>query len=400
MRSRSGSVDPSRGTSGPVVSARSGVDPFIVMDVMAEANRLAAGGADILHMEIGQPSAPAPRTAIEAARRLLDDGRVAYTDALGIPSLRARIARHYADWYGIDVAPERVAVTTGSSGGFQLAFLAAFDPGDRVGLPLPAYPAYRNILIALGLEVVPIDTGPETGWLPTEAALAAAHDEAPLAGLLLASPGNPSGSVIPADRFAALARACDERGIWLVSDEIYHGLVYEGRAETALAVTDEAIVVNSFSKYFCMTGWRVGWLVVPERMVRRVECLAQNLFISVPTLSQVAAEAAFDATEELESVKAGYARNRRTLLEALPALGLDRVLPPDGAFYVYADVTRFTNDSLDFCRRILREAHVAVTPGVDFDTGRGHRFLRLSYAGSADTIDRGIERLGRFLARE
>src|SRR5690606_35952443 len=272
------------------------------------------------------------------------------------------IARHYGEAYGIDIAADRVVVTTGSSGGFNLAFLAAFDAGDRVALPSPGYPAYRNILTALGLEVVEIATGPETRYALEAETVARIHAERPLAGVLVASPGNPSGTVMPREAMERLAATCRELGIWLISDEIYHRLTYGAPAATALAFSEEAIIVNSFSKYYCMTGWRVGWMIVPERLVRPVERLAQNLYISAPELSQRAAVAAFEATAELEIVKAGYAESRSLLLDVLPGLGFDDIAPADGAFYIYAGVRKLANDSAEFCRRMLEEAGVAITP--------------------------------------
>jgi len=372
----------------------------MAMDVMREANRLDLAGADIAHLEVGQPGAPAPRTAIEAAQRVLADGRIGYTDALGLMALRERIARHYEEAYGVAVAPERVAVTTGSSGGFMLAFLALFEPGARVALSVPAYPAYRNILAALGLEAVPLEAKAANRWVPTPLQVEAAHAERPLAGLLLASPANPSGTMLLRESLAALAATADRLGLWLVSDEIYHGLTYETPAETALRFSDEALVINSFSKYYCMTGWRVGWMVMPERLVRTVERLAQNLYISVPTVSQLGALGAFEARDELEAIKAGYARNRAVLLDALPSMGLGSFLPVDGAFYVYVDVSRLTNDAQDFAARVLHEAGVAIAPGLDFDAAHGQSYVRLSFAGTPETIDKAVDRLARFLARE
>lgn len=376
------------------LSKRSAVAPFIAMDVLAEANRLEREGRCIVHMEVGEPGAPTPSRVREAAAAALADGRIGYTEALGLPGLRRRIARHYGERYGVDVAETRIAVTTGSSGAFNLAFLALFDPGDRVGLPAPGYPAYRNILTALGLEVVEIPCGPETRWQPTPDLIAAAG---PLSGLVVASPANPSGTMMTRDGVEALVGHCREAGIALVMDEIYHGLVYEGRETSALEFSDDVVVVNSFSKYYCMTGWRIGWAVLPEAVVRPVERIAQNLFISASALSQIAATAAFDATEELELVKAGYAANRALLAARMPAIGLDRFLPMDGAFYLYADVTRFTNDSVDFARRMLLEAGVAATPGPDFDTTRGHAFVRFSFAGKGSDIADACDRLALWL---
>jgi aspartate/methionine/tyrosine aminotransferase len=379
-------------------AARSDVEAFLAMDVLGAANAMEAAGGSVLHMELGQPSAPAPRAALEAAGAALARGRIGYTEALGMPSLRERIARHYRDAYGVDVPASRIAVTTGSSGGFILSFLAMFDPGDRVAISAPGYPAYRNTLKALGVEPVEIETHAGSGWALTSEAVARAHAEAPLRGVLAMSPANPSGTMMSREALASLGRTCSELGLWFISDEIYHGLTYERPADTALAVDPDAVVINSFSKYFCMTGWRVGWMVVPDILVRPIERLAQSLFISAPQLSQIAAEAAFSAVDELEAVKAGYARNRAMLLQELPRIGLPDFLPVDGAFYVYADIGRYTNDSLAFCRRILAETGVAVTPGLDFDPGRGSRTMRLSFAGSEETCREAVRRLAAFLA--
>lgn len=379
------------------VAKRSGIAPFIVMDVMKAANERAQTGAEVLHMEVGQPGTGAPATALAAARATLEgpSGALGYTEALGIPGLRARIARHYRDKYGLDVAPGRIAVTTGSSGAFLLAFLAAFDPGDRVAILEPGYPAYRNILTALGIEVVPIPVGPATGFQAMPEQLAAAGK---LDGFLVASPANPTGSMLSADELDALIRWCDGAGVRFLSDEIYHGITYGKREATALGRgDDQAIVINSFSKYFCMTGWRLGWLVLPEELVRPVERLAQNLFISAPALPQIAGQAAFDATAELDANVARYAASRELLLRELPRAGFDAFAPADGAFYLFADVTRLTNDSAEFCRRMLAEASVAATPGLDFDPVRGNRFVRFSFAGTTDDMARAAAKLRAWL---
>jgi aspartate/methionine/tyrosine aminotransferase len=385
---------------GPLIapSGRSNVPPFIVMDVMAAAARLEAAGRRVVHMEVGQPAAPAPSTAIRAARAALDAGRIGYTEALGIPALRARIAGHYAERHGVTVDPGRVVVTTGSSAGFTLAFLALLEPGDRVAVASPGYPPYRHILTALGCEPVAIEISAATGWALTVEALLAAHRRAPLKAALVASPANPTGTMLTAGALAALIDACMAEGIRFISDEIYHGLDYSFAAETALRLSDQAIVINSFSKYFCMTGWRIGWMVVPEVLARPIERLQQNLAISVPTLSQVAALAAFDGRDEMETVKHGYEVNRRTLIEGLPKAGLDQFLPVDGAFYLYADVSRFSLHSLDFAKRMLAEAGVAATPGIDFDPVNGDRFIRFCYAGSDADMRDAMERIGRWLA--
>jgi aspartate/methionine/tyrosine aminotransferase len=348
-------------------------------------------------MEVGQPFHPAPATALAATRAALDVGRIGYTEALGIPSLRSRIARHYADTYNLTLDPARVVVTTGSSGGFILAFLALFEPGDRVALANPGYPPYRHILTALGCEPVLIETSAATRWALTGKALIAAHREKPLKGVIVASPANPTGTMMDADHLAQLIAVAESEGIRVISDEIYHGLDYAFAAETAANISERAVVINSFSKYFCMTGWRVGWMVVPPSMLRAVERLQQNLAISVPALSQIAAEAAFDGRAEMEEVKHGYEENRRILTAGLPKIGLDKFLPVDGGFYLYADVSRFSNDSLDFAKRMLNEAGVAATPGIDFDPVNGHNFLRFCYAGSAREMHEAVERMGNWL---
>jgi len=380
-------------------SARSGVPPFMVMDVMAAAARIEAAGGRVVHMEVGQPAAPAPKAAIAAARAALETGRIDYTEALGIKALRARIARHYAERYGISLSPERVVVTTGSSAGFILGFLSMFEPGARVALANPGYPPYRHILTALGCEPVLIETSGATRWAMTVEALMAGHRKKPVQGVLVASPANPTGTMIRGETLATLVAAAEAEGISFISDEIYHGLDYAFAAETAARLSENAVIINSFSKYFCMTGWRIGWMVVPPDLVRPVERLQQNLAISVPTLSQVAALAAFDGRDEMEAVKHGYEENRRILLDGLPGAGLDKFLPVDGAFYLYADVSRFSNDSFDFATRMLEQAGVAATPGIDFDPVRGENFIRFCYAGSASDMREAVERIGGWLRR-
>ncbi|MFZ0837821.1 MAG: aminotransferase class I/II-fold pyridoxal phosphate-dependent enzyme [Xanthobacteraceae bacterium] len=379
-----------------VASRRSDVPPFMVMDVMAAAARREEQGGRVIHMEVGQPAAPAPTTAIAAARSALG-GRIAYTEALGVPSLRARIARHYGETYGIDVDPARVIVTTGSSGAFILAFLALFETGDRVAMAIPGYPPSRHILTALGCEVVTIETTAATRWALTGDMLLAVHRKAPLKGVLVASPANPTGTMMRPEALSDLIRVAEDAGIRFISDEIYHGLDYTFPAETAARFSDNVTVINSFSKYFCMTGWRIGWMLAPQPLVRPIDRLQQNLAISVPTLSQIAAEAAFDGRAEMEAVKHGYEENRRILIEGLPAAGLDKFFPVDGAFYLYADVSRFTNDSFDFATRMLNEAGVAATPGVDFDPLHGRQFLRFCYAGSAAEMREAVERIGAWI---
>src|ERR1700749_1120772 len=381
-------------------SSRSDVPPFMVMDVMAAATRIEAAGGNVIHMEVGQPAASAPKSAIAAARAALDGGRIDYTSALGIASLRQRIARHYRETYRCAVDADRIVVTTGSSGGFILAFLALFEPGDRVAVTVPGYPPYRHILTALGCEPVLIETSSETRHALTGEALLAAHRRAPLKGVLVGSPANPTGTMMSREALTQLIAAAEDAGIRFISDEIYHGLDYAFPAVTAAELSPNALVINSFSKYFCMTGWRVGWMVVPEPLVRPMERLQQNLSISVPTLSQIAAEAAFEGRAEMEAVKHGYEENRRILVEGLPRAGLDSFLPADGGFYLYADVSRFTNDSHDFAQRMLAEAHVAATPGVDFDPTNGSKFIRFCSAGSREDAQATVERVGRWLANE
>ena len=373
------------------IAKRGQVPPFIAMDVLRAANERAAAGDDVLHLEVGQPSTPAPAAVLAAAREALARQTLGYTDALGLPTLREAIAAHYRESYGVALDPSRVVVTTGSSGAFLLAFLAAFEPGDRVALAAPAYPAYRNILTALDLVPVELTAGPEHRYHATPDLLRTQGQG--VDGLIVASPANPTGTMLAPDELAAIVRYCRDMGIRLISDEIYHGIVYSVTATTALSSGDEAFVVNSFSKYFSMTGWRLGWMVAPVDMLRPIECLAQNLFISPPALSQHAALAAFDCCDELDANVARYARNRALLLDELPKAGFARFAPADGAFYLYADVAHLTNDSPEFCRRMLREIGVACTPGTDFDPARGNATLRLSFAGATDTMAEAARRL-------
>jgi aspartate/methionine/tyrosine aminotransferase len=371
------------------LSRRALVPPFIAMDVMREANERAAAGENIIHLEVGQPSTPAPRPVLAAAEAALRREVLGYTDAFGIPALREAIARHYRTAYGLTLDPARVVVTTGSSAGFVLAFLAAFDAGERVGLAAPSYPAYRNILAALDLVPVELPAGPAEHYQATLDLVRGAR----LDGLIIASPANPTGSMIAPPQLAALARHCDEAGIRLISDEIYHGLVYDEVAATAAAASDSAIIVNSFSKYYSMTGWRIGWMVVPTAMLRAIECLAQNIFISPPALPQYAALAAFDSRDELEANRRRYAENRELLLAELPHAGFERFAPADGAFYLYADIAALTQDSRDFCRRMLHDVGIACTPGIDFDPQRGHTTMRLCFAGATGDIAEAVRRL-------
>jgi aspartate/methionine/tyrosine aminotransferase len=370
--------------------------PFLVMDVIAAANArqaaLAPGASRVIRMEVGQPGTGAPAGAAKAAAAALSSGDpLGYTEAFGRRSLRERIVAHYRDWYGLDIPVSRVAVTVGASGAFPLAFLAAFDPGDRVALAAPFYPPYVNILTALGFVPVILEAGPDTRFQPSVAMLE--RLDPPPDGLIVASPCNPAGTMLHPDELAAIAAWCDRTGVRLISDEIYHGLHYESAIATAASCSPHAVVVNSFSKYFSMTGWRVGWLILPEDLVRPVECLAQNLFISAPHISQIAAEAAFDCHEELQANVARYRRSREHLLRALPAAGFDRLSPAEGAFYLFADIADRSNDSVAFCARMLAELGVAATPGVDFDRTRGNRFLRFSYCGPEADMREATARL-------
>jgi aspartate/methionine/tyrosine aminotransferase len=378
------------------------VPPFIVMDVIAAANAraesLRPGEPRVIRMEVGQPSTGAPQGAVAAAIAALRSGQpLGYTEALGARPLRERIAALYAERYGVAIEPRRIAVTVGASGAFPLAFLAAFDRGDRVALASPFYPPYVNILTSLGLEPVILEAGPESRFQPTVEMLG--RLDPPPAGLIVASPSNPAGTMLHRDELAQLAAWCARAGVRLISDEIYHGLTYGEAATSAAAVSESAIVINSFSKYWSMTGWRIGWMLLPEDLLRPVERLAQNLFISAPGISQVAALAAMDCGAELERHRARYAANRTLLLEALPSAGIDRLAPAEGAFYLYADVGHLTNDSAAFCARMLAEIGVAATPGVDFDRTRGSRTIRFSFCGATEDMVEAAERIRRWLGR-
>lgn len=382
-------------------SLRSAVEPFHAMDVLAEATKARQAGHPVISLAVGQPSAPAPRAAREAAQVALADGRIGYTDALGLPDLRKAIAGHYARRHDVEIDPGRIAVTTGSSAGFNLAFLGVFDAGDQVAIARPGYPAYRAILGALGLSVIEIEVNETTGFTLTPESLEAAERDTgkPIRGVLLASPANPTGTVTGRTRLKALADWCATRNVAFISDEIYHGLTFAGEETSALELTDQVIVINSFSKYYCMTGWRIGWMVLPENLVRPLECLAQSLYISAPELSQIAAIAALGAGEELDIYRQTYAANREFLMRRLPEIGLPLLSPMDGAFYAYADVSAHTNDSMAFAKRMLAEISVAATPGLDFDPLEGHRALRLSYAGSQAEIIEAVNRMEGWLKR-
>ena len=377
-------------------STRGAVDPFIVMDVMEAARQAEAQGRHIIHMEVGQPATPAPLGARNALRDSLNATAMGYTVALGLPELRAKIADLYGEWYDVDLDSNRVIVTSGSSAGFLLSFTSLFDAGERVGIGAPGYPSYRQILKALDLTAVEIPTSAANKFQPHPTDLA----DLSLNGLLVASPSNPTGTMLSRGELGALIEATERSEAAFISDEIYHGIEYETKAVSALEITNNCYVINSFSKYFSMTGWRVGWMVVPENHIRQVERLAQNMFICAPHASQIVALAAMECREELIAYQAVYEKNRRLMIDGLPKAGFDRIAPPDGAFYIYADISHLTSDSLSFAREILQEAGVAVTPGLDFDTQRGAGSLRFSYAGSSEDIQEGLQRLKQFMQKK
>lgn len=370
------------------VSRRGDVDPFIVMDVMEAARRAEELGRDIVHMEAGQPATPAPHAARAALAKAMEAGPLGYTVALGLPELRAGIVRLYKRWYGLDLNPERVVVTAGSSAAFQLAFLSLFDAGEKVAIGDPGYPSYRNILKALSLEPLSIQTTAGTRFQPVSALVP--NDAA---GMLVASPANPTGTMLDRKSLTELITAAGLRNIAFISDEIYHGIQYGPRAVTALEVSDDVYVINSFSKYFSMTGWRIGWMVVPEAHIRRIERLAQNFFICAPHASQITALAALECSDELDANMATYTENRALLMEGLGAAGFPDIAPPDGAFYLYANTAHLGDDSRVLAAEILEKAGVSVTPGLDFDPRRGHHTLRFSYAGSTERMKEGLSRL-------
>ena len=372
-------------------SKRSEIPSFMVMDVMSAAAKAEAEGRHIIHMEVGQPGTPAPEAARAALAANLNNEKLGYTLALGMPELRQRIAQLYGEWYDVDLSANRIVVTNGSSAAFILAFLTLFEAGDTVALPSPGYPCYRHILSALGQKSRLLETGPATRWMPTLEQLEQCSGE--IAGALIASPNNPTGTMLEPERLSAIAQFCNEQDIWFISDEIYHGLTFGQPAETALRYSDNAVIINSFSKYFSMTGWRVGWMVVPEALVANAERLAQNLFICAPAPSQLAALAAFEGTDELDRNRAVYAANRELLLSELPRVGFPEIVPADGAFYIYADVSAHTNNSLEFTVQMLAETGIAATSGVDFDEARGNRFVRFSYSGRTADVKEAITRL-------
>ncbi|MDQ4007335.1 MAG: pyridoxal phosphate-dependent aminotransferase [Actinomycetota bacterium] len=381
------------------VAGRAAVPPFHVMDLLAAATARQRTHGDVLNLVAGQPCTPAPRPVREAAKHALDHDVLGYTPALGIPELREAICGHYQRMYDLDVAADDVVVTTGSSGAFLLAFLAAFEPGDRVAMARPGYPCYRNVLTALGCEVVELPCGPADRYQPTVHMLESL--ERPVQGLVVASPANPTGTMVLADELAALARWCEDHGVQLLSDEVYHGIEYAEPMlhSCAWATSRESVVFNSFSKYFSMTGWRLGWMLVPERLRRAVDVLTGNFTICPPVLAQHAALAAFtdESYGEADTHVARYAKNRAVLLDGLPRLGITDRAPADGAFYVYADVSHLTDDARGFCHRVLAETGVAVTPGIDFDTEAGSRYIRLSFAGSTGEVASALDRLEDWL---
>ncbi|MGH1350189.1 MAG: pyridoxal phosphate-dependent aminotransferase [Methyloligellaceae bacterium] len=384
------------GVSG-LLSNRSQIDSFIVMDLMAQAAQLESQGKDIVHMEVGQPGTPAPKSALLAAENAMKSDKLGYTLALGMEPLRERIAEYYKQKYAVSVSPERIIITTGSSAGFILSFLSCFDQGQNVALTRPGYPCYRQIMKTLGITPVDLPLSSEERWMPTASMLENAILSEGVKGVILASPANPTGTMLEEERLASLIDVSVRNRSWFISDEIYHGLTYDADDTTALKFSDDVIVINSFSKYFSMTGWRVGWMVVPENSIRTFERLAQNMFISVPTISQFAALGAFDGQEELEQYKSQYRKNRELLLNEFPGAGITEILPADGAFYLYADVSKYTDNSLEFCNKMLREAGVAATPGIDFDPVNGKRYVRFSYAGTYADMQKAAQRLGEWL---
>ena len=376
-------------------SARGSVDPFIVMDVMEAASNKEKSGYEVIHLEVGQPGTSAPKMAAESVKNKISKSTMGYTVALGIPELREKIADLYLRWYNIQVEPERIIVTPGSSGAFILTFTALFDVGDTVGVGSPGYPSYRQILKALSLNTSIIKTFNNNKFQPVAADII----NNSLDGLLVASPANPTGSMLNKYDLEKLIDACKMKQTVFISDEIYHGIEYKSKAVSALEISDDCIVINSFSKYFSMTGWRLGWIVVPKNHIRQFERLAQNMFICAPHISQIAALGALDASDELNLNLKTYEANRTMLMEELPKLGLKNFAPPDGAFYFYIDVSEYTNDSVNFAKSVLDEVHVAITPGIDFDPERGLKTIRLSYACSTSDLKEGLKRLEKFMSK-
>ena len=380
------------------IAKRGRIPSFIVMDIMNKSNELQQLGQDILHLEVGQPGTGAPSKVVEAVVREMKRDKLGYTPAFGRQELREKIAHHYKSFYDYEVGPERIAITSGSSGAFILAFLSAFDTGDTVAMASPCYPAYRNILKSLGVKVVEVQTTLETNFqLTVEILEKVRRDNVSLDGLIIASPSNPTGTMLNQDELKSISRYCSKFGIRLISDEIYHGITYTLTEETAIKFNGDAIVINSFSKFFSMTGWRLGWMVMPQKLIRATECLAQNLFISPPAVSQVAGLAALDCKNEFKQNVAIYKMNRDILLSELPKMGFSKNTRSDGAFYVYTNVEDFTHDSSDFCNKILKETGIALTPGIDFDPIRGHSYIRLSFSGPTSEINEAVKRLKNWL---
>lgn len=383
------------------MKAKNFVEPFYAMDVLAAASKSQQAGNPVISMATGQPSHKAPKRAIEAAKLLLDEKTIGYTDTLGIKSLRHAIAQHYKDYYNADVDPERIIVTTGSSAAFNLVFLSMFEPGATIAIARPGYPAYRNIIKALRLNCLEVQLGADTNYTLTPEALEKAEkrENCKIDGVLLASPANPTGTVTSAEDLARLAKWCDDENVVFISDEIYHGLTFSGQETTAAKLSENAIIINSFSKYYCMTGWRIGWMIAPKGIVRPIECLAQNMYISPPELAQVAAQYALTERGELQEVYREYEANRALLMEHLPKIGLPLASPMDGAFYAYVDVSDLTDDSMNFAKKMLDEIYVAAVPGLDFDPLDGHKYMRFSYAGSHGEITAAVDRIGQWLSQ-
>ncbi len=381
------------------MSSSVGIDPFVAMEIMKRANKLEKNGRKIFHMELGEPGGGAPLAVIESAKEILlnNNLHLGYTEAIGIPSLRRRISQYYEDYYKVQIDPERIVVTTGSSAGFLLGFLAAFNPGSRIGLTEPGYPAYRNIVKALGMNVVRIPTEASNKYQPDPSLL---DRFMPLDGLVVASPANPTGTMLNEQNFRAIVNWAESSKVKIISDEVYHGITYDCHPTTMEQLGSNGIIVNSFSKYFGMTGWRIGWAVVPKDMVIKVERLAQNLFISPPSLSQHIALSAFNCIAELNNRVEQYSTNRDVFLKALPRAGIKKIAPSDGAFYIFADVSSITDDSSKFCERMLDDIGVAATPGIDFDTVRGKRYIRFSIAGSSSMITQAATAMSEWKAIE
>lgn len=377
-------------------NAPDGLMPFFAMDILKRAKALEGQGRSICHLEIGEPGAPPAPRVIAAVQRALPQPQ-GYTNAKGLTELREGLAAYYERQHGLSVDPDLIMATMGSSAGFILAFHAAFKPGARIAITRPGYPAYVNTLLGLGFGIVEIPVKAANGWHLTGADIAAAHARQPFDGLLFASPANPTGAALDRAGLADIVQTCARLGVTLISDEIYHGLDYRGPSVSALELTRDAIIINSFSKYYCMTGWRIGWMVLPEALIRRAEILQQNLFISAPTLSQIAATAALEERDYSEEQKASYAANRQVLTEGLRDIGFDLPASGDGAFYAYAGIGKFSNDSMQFCETMLEQAGVAATPGIDFDRTDGNGYVRFSYAGTRASIEQALERLQLFV---